>query len=178
MSRDPSTYTFTEDERLQVQEHLDEVRPTLRRRDINLKTDDVQLSGQNYAVIEVVSPESTQKSDHLCLKIKGVFDKLDEARGHAKYLHENDPTFDLYVVSMYEWLLLPPNHDAIADQEYHDETLNTLISEYRENQEKTKIEFNVRKDALKTNPDVNLTPEFPVSENASLEDVFKTLEYS
>ena len=68
-----------------------------------------------------------------------------------------DPSFDIMVVSMYEWLMIPPDMEKIGDQKYMDEELNGLISEYRKIQERTKIEFDVRKDGLKQNTHTTLT---------------------
>jgi len=62
-----------------------------------------------------------------------------------------DPTFDVLVVSMYEWLLIPPVIDKINDQVYNDTQLNDVISEYRVVQERTRMQFDIRKEALKKN---------------------------
>jgi hypothetical protein len=55
------------------------------------------------------------------------------------------------VVSMYEWLMIPPEMDKINDQKYMDDDLNGLLSEYRKTQERARIEFDVRKEGLKQN---------------------------
>ena len=85
------------------------------------------------------------------MKIRGVFDKIDEANQHAQRITQCDPTFDVLVVSMYEWLLIPPDLDKINDQVYNDTQLNDLISEYRVVQERTRMQFDIRKEALKKN---------------------------
>jgi hypothetical protein len=80
-----------------------------------------------------------------------VFSTLEAANQHAKKLSQLDPTFDILVVSMYEWLMIPPEMERIGDQVYNDELLNSMISEYRMIQERTRVEFDVRKEALKGN---------------------------
>ena len=123
----------------------------------NLATDQIRVSSQNYALISLVAPQSTtQRSEKTCLKIRGVFNTLEEANEHASRLVKHDATFDIMVVSMYEWLLIPPDMSKINDQQYMDENLNGLISEYRKVQERTRIEFDTRKEGLKQNTHTSL----------------------
>jgi nitric oxide reductase activation protein len=82
------------------------------------------------------------------MKIRGVFDQHSEAVEHVKRLIRLDPTFDIYICSMYDWCLVPPDPEHIADQTYQDESLNTLISEYRKNQIFAKEHFEERKREL------------------------------
>ena len=104
---------------------------------------------QHFALISLVSKNMHQQSDKTCLKIRGVFNTIDEANQHAQRITQCDPTFDVLVVSMYEWLLIPPDLDKINDQVYNDTQLNDLISEYRVVQVSTCMQFNIRKEALK-----------------------------
>ena len=107
-------------------------------------TDTTKINGQNYALISIVSPQSTQQYDKLCLKIKGVFSQLDEAQKYAKQLQQIDSTFDIYVVEMYSWLLIPPD-PTLIEQVHVDNKLNEIISGHRENQLKAKAHFDERK---------------------------------
>lgn len=115
--------------------------------DENVNTDETKIPGQNYALISLVSPSSNQKSEHLCLKIKGVFDKLDDARKQAEILQKLDSTFDIYVVEMYSWLLVPPDPELL-EQVHIDNKLNEIIAGHRENQLKSKMYFQERKQEL------------------------------
>jgi hypothetical protein len=156
MSRDPATFEFTNEEREKINEELTKKEPELSNKDINLKTDLIKVSGQNYALISFICNETRQKHDKMCLKIKGVFETIDQANTHAKKCMEEDPSFDVYVVSLYEWLgPFPPDLKHIPNQEYIDEELNTMISEYKKSQELNKMEFEYRKEGLKNNPDLN-----------------------
>ena len=155
-TRDPATFTFTDEENNEISQKLDNVRSELTNIDMNLKTDDIELDGQKFALISIVSPDSNQKSSKCCVKIKGVFNTEEEARKHVKLLIDNDPTYDIFIVSMYEWLLVPPNMDHIEDQEYIDKELNEMISDFRVQQKKSALEFEKRKDILSKKKDVNL----------------------
>ena len=119
----------------------------------NVDKDIEQLSGQKYALISIVSPNSGQKYDHICLKIKGVFGNLEDANKHAEMLQKIDSTFDIYVVEMYSWLLVPPDPNLI-EQKHVDSKLNEIIGGHRENQLKAKEYFNERKRELMENIDI------------------------
>ena len=116
----------------------------------NVDKDIEQLSGQKYALISIVSPNSGQKYDHICLKIKGVFGNLEDANKHAEMLQKIDSTFDIYVVEMYSWLLVPPDPNLI-EQKHVDSKLNEIIGGHRENQLRAKEYFNERKRELMEN---------------------------
>lgn len=119
----------------------------------NLARDDTRVPGQNYALISIVSPHSNQKHDQCCIKIKGVFEKVDDAKEHAKMLQKIDPTFDIYVVDMYAWLLVPPKIDDI-EQVHVDNKLNEIIAGHRDNQLKSKMYFEERKRELMENIEI------------------------
>ena len=115
--------------------------------DENVNKDSDKISGQNYALISIVSPDGNQKHENICLKIKGVFNTLEEANKHAEILQKIDSTFDIYVVEMYSWLLVPPD-PTLIEQKHVDEKLNQIIAGHRESQLKSKEYFNERKTEL------------------------------
>ena len=115
--------------------------------DENVDKDTEKVSGQNYALISVVSPQGSQKSENICLKIKGVFNTLEDANKHAEMLQKIDSTFDIYVVEMYSWLLVPPD-PTLIEQKHVDSKLNEIIGGHRESQLKAKMYFEERKREL------------------------------
>ena len=74
---------------------------------MSLEQDYTTVPGQLYACLSVVGPEAPQKNDTFGIKIRGAFASRDEAANHAKRLQKEDTTFDIYVVDMYKWLLIP-----------------------------------------------------------------------
>jgi hypothetical protein len=66
--------------------------------------------------------------------VYGAFATRDEASSHARRLQKEDATFDIYVVDMCKWLLIPPDREHIEDVHYNDEKLEEIMSKYRENQ--------------------------------------------
>lgn len=112
---------------------------------MSLEQDYTTVPGQLYACLSVVGPECPQRNDKFGIKIRGAFSTRDEAASHAKRLQKEDATFDIYVVDMYKWLLIPPDPTAIEDVHYTNEKLEALMSGYRENQQMAAKMFQERK---------------------------------
>ena len=77
------------------------------------------------------------------LKVRGVYDTYNEAVGRAKNLQKLDPAFNVYVGQVGFWLPWDPEPHDVADQEYADDHLNTLMKKYKEN-EQMRDEFYVK----------------------------------
>ena len=118
----------------------------------SLQQDYTTVPGQLYACISIVGPECPQKNDKFGLKIRGAFNTRDEAASHAKRLQNEDATFDIYVVDMYKWLLIPPDSDHIEDTHYNDEKLEEIMTKYRENQAMAAKMFEERKRDMMAKP--------------------------
>lgn len=112
---------------------------------MSLEQDYTTVPGQLFACLSVVGPECPQKNDQFGIKIRGAFNSRDEAASHAKRLQKEDATFDIYVVDMYKWLLIPPDPAKIEDAHYTNEKLEELMSGYKENQAHAAKMFNERK---------------------------------
>ena len=110
-----------------------------------LEDDLITIPGQAFALLSVVSPTSNQKSQKCGIKIRGVFGSRPEADSHARKLQRMDPTFDIYLVDMYKWLVIPPDPTAIDDHQYAEGYLNDLFNGYRENQVLARQHFEERK---------------------------------
>ena len=74
---------------------------------MSLEQDYTTVPGQLFACLSIVGPECPQKNEKFGIKIRGAFSTRDEAANHAKRLQKEDSTFDIYVVDMYKWLLIP-----------------------------------------------------------------------
>jgi hypothetical protein len=112
---------------------------------MSLEQDYTTVPGQLFACLSIVGPEAPQKNDKFGIKIRGAFNSRDEAASHAKRLQKEDSTFDIYVVDMYKWLLIPPDPVQIEDAHYADEKLEELMSGYKENQAQAAAMFAERK---------------------------------
>ncbi|MBP03989.1 MAG: hypothetical protein CMA72_04290 [Euryarchaeota archaeon] len=112
---------------------------------MSLEQDYTTVPGQLFACLSVVGPEAPQKNDKFGIKIRGAFSSRDEAAAHAKRLQKEDSTFDIYVVDMYKWLLIPPDPLKIEDVHYQNEKLEEIMSGYKDNQAEAARMFNERK---------------------------------
>ena len=119
---------------------------------MSLEQDYTTVPGQLYACLSVVGPECPQKNDKFGIKIRGAFSTREEAANHAKRLQREDATFDIYVVDMYKWLLIPPDPTVIDDVHYTNEKLEELMSGYKENQAMAAKMFQERKRDMMENP--------------------------
>lgn len=115
---------------------------------MSLEQDYTTVPGQVFACISIVGPECPQKTDKFGIKLRGAFATRDEAANHAKRLQKEDATFDIYVVDMYKWLLIPPDPTKIEDVHYTNEKLEEIMSGYKENQSQAARMFNERKQAM------------------------------
>jgi hypothetical protein len=131
-----------------VQVATDAIHKATDSMEANLATDSLKVSGQNWFLASFVSPQGNQKNDHYGIKVRGVFNEYSEAVEHVKRLIKIDPKFDIFICSMYEWCLAPPDPEKLADKNYQDETLNKMLSEYSKNQIYAKEHFEERKREL------------------------------
>lgn len=111
----------------------------------SLTSDYTTVPGQLFACLSVVGPEAPQKNDKFGIKIRGCFASRSEAADHAKRLQKEDATFDIYVVDMYKWLLIPPDPSKIEDAHFANEKLEEIMQGYKENQAQAAKMFEERK---------------------------------
>jgi hypothetical protein len=119
---------------------------------MSLETDYLTVPGQLFACLSIVGPDCPQKTDKFGIKIRGAFSTRSEAESHAKRLQRDDATFDIYVVDMYKWLLVPPDKEHIDDVHYADDKLEDIMSKYRENQKLAAAMFEKRKRDMAATP--------------------------
>lgn len=124
---------------------------------MSLEQDYTTVPGQVFACISIVGPECPQKTDKFGIKLRGAFATRDEAANHAKRLQKEDATFDIYVVDMYKWLLIPPDSSKIEDVHYTNDKLEEIMTGYKENQSNAARMFQERKQAM-MDTKVNYTP--------------------
>ena len=70
------------------------------------------------------------------VKVRGTYDTDNEAVARAKTLQKLDASFNVYVGQVGFWLPWDPEPHEVADQEYADDQLNTLMKKYNENEQK------------------------------------------
>ena len=69
------------------------------------------------------------------LKIRGTYSTKEEAVARSKKLQRLDPIHNIFVGEIGKWLPWDPEPSQVAEQEYAEEELNTLMKKYKENEE-------------------------------------------
>lgn len=69
------------------------------------------------------------------LKVRGVYSSQQEAIARSKKLQRADPIHNIFVGEIGKWLPWDPSPNDVAEQEYAEEQLNTLMKKYKENEE-------------------------------------------
>jgi hypothetical protein len=69
------------------------------------------------------------------LKVRGVYASQAEAVARSKKLQRQDTLHNIFVGEVGKWLPWDPEPSAVAEQEYAEDQLNTLMKKYKENEE-------------------------------------------
>jgi hypothetical protein len=69
------------------------------------------------------------------LKVRGTYGSQAEAVARSKKLQRVDPLHNIFVGEVGKWLPWDPEPNDIAEQEYAEDQLNTLMKKYKENEE-------------------------------------------
>jgi hypothetical protein len=83
------------------------------------------------------------------IKVRGSFDTLDEAKNRSQFIKRHDDKFDIYICQVGCWCPWSPNPNDLADQEYSETQLNTLMKEYKQNMQSKDEMFEQRTADLK-----------------------------
>lgn len=82
------------------------------------------------------------------IKVRGVYESDAEARLRAKAIKKFDKYFDVFIGQVGCWCPWSPDPSAIAEQEWPEDQLNTLMKKYKENQDNKDQIYSVRKEYL------------------------------
>jgi hypothetical protein len=79
------------------------------------------------------------------IKVRGVFDTVEEAKNRCEFLKKVDNKFDIYIGQVGCWCPWSPNPNDLQDQEYSETQLNTLMKQYKKNMDDRDEVFDKRK---------------------------------
>jgi hypothetical protein len=85
------------------------------------------------------------------LKIRGVYDSIESASARAKAIKKLDADFNVYICEVGCWCPWSPNPEDIADSQYAETQLNTLVKAYRESHESKDEVYEARKQDMMSN---------------------------
>jgi hypothetical protein len=103
------------------------------------------------------------------LKVRGVFDTLEEAKNRSEFLKKVDNKFNIFIGQVGVWCPWSPNPNDINNQEYSESQLNTLMKKYKENMDNKDIMFEKRKQEQ-----INISSK-PVSDSSDISEIAESL---
>jgi len=141
---------------------------------IDYLTEDPVLSGQKFVCLSFILPENLKKQDGSSydvrgIKVRGVFDSMEEAQKRCEMIRKFDPNFHVFVGEVGKWLPWNDNPENAKDEDYANKELNKLMKDYLSEQNKAKEYHELRKQDMvakalkdleerkKKNTDVNET---------------------
>lgn len=105
------------------------------------------------------------------LKVRGVYGHQEEAVARSKKLQRTDPIHNIFVGEVGKWLPWDPNPNAVGEQEYAEDQLNTLMKKYKENEEhREEFYKKQRKEGKQAGPGVRTMTGEKVDETTSSTD--------
>jgi hypothetical protein len=79
------------------------------------------------------------------IKVRGVFDTVQEAKNRAEFLKKNGDKFDIFIGQVGCWCPWSPNPEDISESEYAETQLNTFMKQFKENMALKDAMFEERK---------------------------------
>jgi hypothetical protein len=110
--------------------------------------DAIRSGDLQFAVISIVERDPDQQSlstprGCVGVKIRGAFATKKECEDHIEKLGKLDTEFDMYIVDLYKFLMLPPDSEKI-DTRYREEYLQELFTTYQQSQQEAKAHLKER----------------------------------
>lgn len=118
--------------------------------EIDHLTEDPVLVGQKYVCLSILTSSSIkdqsgnpiETGNHAKgIKIRGVYDTMEEAQKRCQQIRGFDPHFNVFVGEVGKWLPWDDDADKAEDAVYAESKLNDIMKGYKEQQKKAK-EYN------------------------------------
>jgi hypothetical protein len=111
-------------------------------------TEDDPISGQKFVLVSIITPELIQNCSVRGIKVRGVYGTEQEARIKASELQKRDTLHNIYVAPVGKWLPWEDDPNKAHDEEYAEGELNRIMKGLKENQAKSKMLHEQRKNDL------------------------------
>lgn len=146
-------------------------------------TEDPVLSGQKYVCLSILTSSSIKDTsgnpietgNHAKgIKIRGVYDSMEEAQKRCQQIRSFDPHFNVFVGEVGKWLPWDDDAEKAEDAVYAERKLNDIMKGYKEQQKKAKEYNEYRKQvemekALKAAQEKENPPTEPVTDENIVE---------
>lgn len=120
------------------------LRHLVEKNSMNMKEEDIQKLDETYEDFIFANKDKLEKDYYeknnfqttvRGVKVRGVYDNIQEAQTRAKSLQRRDKNFDVFVGQVGFWLPWDPSSNDVGKQEYFESELNELVHKYQENKE-------------------------------------------
>uniref|UniRef100_A0A6C0H7F7 Uncharacterized protein n=1 Tax=viral metagenome TaxID=1070528 RepID=A0A6C0H7F7_9ZZZZ len=143
----------------------------MSKKTIDYLFEDPPISQQRFALVSIVGPHMPQKCDVWGIKIRGVAESVEKAKGMTQKLMKIDNNYDIYTVEVGKFFPLAVEPHEVGEVEYENQQLNELIKNYLANREAANEQWHQRKsemikDAIregKAQEELSNRPEHPVA---------------
>jgi hypothetical protein len=106
--------------------------------------DNPPLPGKKFFLCSMISPESRQKNKVYGFKLHDMCEDEEDAKALQQYYHSLDNDFDILVGTVGKWCPWVFNTDDIANIQYPDQELTTLVGSHRTKQRSEDVQFKER----------------------------------
>lgn len=92
--------------------------------------DKKRIPNQNFQVISFVAPEGTRvRCKNFAMKPGPTFATEAEANRHAEIIRDEDPRFDVEVIDLYNWMVVPKPEEAkpFTRKQYTDKYMTSVM---------------------------------------------------
>ena len=110
--------------------------------------EDEPIPGPRFVLLSIVTPELIKNCSVRGIKIRGVYGNEQEARLKAADLQKKDQLHNIYVAPVGKWLPWDDDPSKAQDEEYAEGELNRIMKGLKENQAKSKMLHEQRKNDL------------------------------
>jgi hypothetical protein len=100
---------------------------------------------------EMINTRYSEEHGGVCctrgIKVRGVYDTLDAAKGRCQLLQAEDPTHDVFVMSVGKWCPWNPAARSMDEVKYAESELNGIMEGYKNKADAKAAEFGRETDA-------------------------------
>jgi hypothetical protein len=159
MSISHSEVKFTPEQETLLEERT-EAKFSKIKEELKYELDDSvdKVEGQNFVVVSFAGTGCKPASENIAVKFWGAFDTNENAMEHCKTIGrlEENRNYNIFVMSMYNWAICPPELSNIGQVVYHEEKLQNIINEHNKQNIKSKEVFDLRREVTMFKPDREL----------------------
>tara|TARA_Y200000002_G_C22629179_1_gene641672 strand:+ start:67 stop:1074 length:1008 start_codon:yes stop_codon:yes gene_type:complete len=133
---------------------------------INYLIDDEKIHNQNFACISIITPYKVKGCKKYLIKCRGIYGNETRTEDECRKLNQKDPSFDVYKVSVGQWIAWKDKHDVNEDTINE---LNELMRLYKNERDGSKLIHEKRKEQLKKG-EINNTEVFKNEDEIKIDD--------